>query len=196
MKKLFILFVFLLIYGCSKPKTVLICGDHVCINKAEAEQYFEENLTLEVRVVDSKKSKEINLVELNLESNSKGKKEISILSKKQTSKKVKKLSKTEIRKKKAQLKKRKNGQTKKKQNAKTKKNKKKKIIKQVELKKSRSEAKTSKNILKRKRIVNKPKDEIIDICTIIKKCSIEEISKYLVKEGKNKKFPDITTREN
>tara|TARA_Y200000002_G_C22652519_1_gene652011 strand:+ start:671 stop:1261 length:591 start_codon:yes stop_codon:yes gene_type:complete len=196
MKKLFILFVFLLIYGCSKPKTVLICGDHVCINKAEAEQYFEENLTLEVRVVDSKKSKEINLVELNLESNSKGKKEISILSKKQTSKKVKKLSKTEIRKKKAQLKKRKNEQTKKKQNAKTKKNKKKKIIKQVELKKSRSEAKTSKNILKRKRIVNKPKDEIIDICTIIKKCSIEEISKYLVKEGKNKKFPDITTREN
>ena len=196
MKKLFILFVFLLIYGCSKPKTVLICGDHVCINKAEAEQYFEENLTLEVRVVDSKKSKEINLVELNLESNSKGKKEISISSKKKTSKKVKKLSKTEIRKKKAELKKRKNGQTKKKQNAKTKKNKKKKIIKQVELKKSRSEAKTSKNILKRKRIVNKPKDEIIDICTIIKKCSIEEISKYLVKEGKNKKFPDITTREN
>ena len=28
--------------NCSKPKTVLICGDHVCINKAEANQYFQE----------------------------------------------------------------------------------------------------------------------------------------------------------
>jgi len=29
---------------------------------------------------------------------------------------------------------------------------------------------------------------------IIEKCNIEEISKYLVKQGKNKKFPDITLR--
>ena len=40
--------------NCSKPKTVLICGDHVCINKAEANQYFEENLTIEVKIVDKK----------------------------------------------------------------------------------------------------------------------------------------------
>ena len=26
------------IYGCNKAKTVLICGDHICINKAEAEK--------------------------------------------------------------------------------------------------------------------------------------------------------------
>ena len=62
---LFSLF-FLIITNCSKPKTVLICGDHICINKAEAKQYFEENLTIEVKILDSKKEKEIDLVELNL----------------------------------------------------------------------------------------------------------------------------------
>ena len=54
--------------SCAKPKTVLICGDHVCVNKTEAEQYFEENLTLEVKVIDKKAKKEIDLVELNLKS--------------------------------------------------------------------------------------------------------------------------------
>ena len=41
--------------GCNKPKTVLICGDHVCVNKAEAKQYFEENLSIEVKVIKKKK---------------------------------------------------------------------------------------------------------------------------------------------
>ena len=32
--KLFLsFFIFFLITNCSKPKTVLICGDHVCLNK-------------------------------------------------------------------------------------------------------------------------------------------------------------------
>ena len=94
-------------YGCNKPKTVLICGDHVCVNKAEAEQYFEENLTLEVKVIDQKKSKEINLVEINLESVSNGKREISVLRKKQTNEKVKELSSIQIKEKKAELRKKK-----------------------------------------------------------------------------------------
>ena len=37
---------------------------------------------------------------------------------------------------------------------------------------------------------------ITDICTILEKCSIDEISKYLIKQGKEKKFPNITIREN
>ena len=52
----------------------MICGDHVCINKAEAEKYFEENLTLEVKVIDKKVKKEINLVEINLNNNQFGNK--------------------------------------------------------------------------------------------------------------------------
>ena len=128
MKKISFLIIFLAIYGCNKPKTVLICGDHVCINKAEAEQYFEENLTLEVKIIDKRESKKINLVEINLESNSKDKKEISIFNKKQTNKKLKELSNSEIRKKKNELKKKKK--------VKNKVVKEKKITKQAKLKKT------------------------------------------------------------
>ena len=50
MKYLLILFLLILI-SCSKPKSVLICGDHECINKAEAKQYFNDNLSIEVRII-------------------------------------------------------------------------------------------------------------------------------------------------
>ena len=43
--------------------------------------------------------------------------------------------------------------------------------------------------------VNKPTQEIMDICTILKDCSIDEISKYLINKGKKDNFPDITARE-
>ena len=88
------------------------------------------------------------------------------------------MSNAEIRKKKNELKK------------------KKKITKQAKLKKSKEKQKPKDNIIKTKKIVNKPSKKITDICTILEKCSIDEISKYLVKQGKEKKFPDITIREN
>ncbi len=188
MKRLLLFLIILGIYGCNKPKTVLICGDHVCINKAEAEQYFEENLTLEVRIIDKKKSKEINLVEINLKSNSENKKEISIFSKKKTDKELKELSNNEIKKKKNELKQRKK--------AKNRKVKNKKITKQAIIKKSKDKQKSRNNIIKSKKVVNKPSEKITDICTILEKCSIDEISKYLVKQGNKRKFPDITIREN
>ena len=43
--------------------------------------------------------------------------------------------------------------------------------------------------------VNKRRKDVVDVCTIIKKCSIDEISKYLLDDGRNKKFPDITIRQ-
>ena len=73
--KFFLLIIVILSFThCSKPKTVLICGDHVCVNKAEAEQYFQENLSIEVRVVDKKINNEIDLLELNLKENKNKKK--------------------------------------------------------------------------------------------------------------------------
>ncbi len=184
MKKFLFIVLILTLYGCNKPKTVLICGDHVCVNKAEAEQYFEENLTLEVKIIDKKKSREINLVEINLESNKEGKKEVSIFNKKQTNKKLKELSNIEIKKKKIEVKKRKKIEEKKI-----------KEKKQAKLKKVKKKSKSQTNISRSKEVVNKTSDKITDICTILQKCSIEEISEYLVKQGKGKKFPDITTRE-
>ena len=183
MKKLLFFFVVLAMYGCNKPKTVLICGDHVCVNKAEAEQYFEENLTLEVKIIDKKRSKEDNLVEINLISNSSGNKEVSIFNKKQTSKKLKELSNLEIKRKKAEIRKKK-------------KIKDTKITKQTKLKEVKKKKKPQDSVIKTNKVVNNTSKKITDICTILEKCSIDEISKYLVKQGKKRKFPDITTREN
>lgn len=183
MKKLLFFCLVLSMYGCNKPKTVLICGDHVCVNKAEAEQYFEENLTLEVKIIDKKRSKEDNLVEINLNSNSSGKKEVSILNKKQTSKKLKELSNSEIKRKKAEIRKKK-------------KIKDTKITKQTKLKEVKKKKKPQDSVIKTNKVVNNTSKKITDICTILEKCSIDEISKYLVKQGKKRKFPDITTREN
>ena len=73
MKYIYLFFLLIFSISCSKPKTVLICGDHICVNKAEAEQYFEENLTIEVKIIDQKVESEIDLVELNLTDSKNGK---------------------------------------------------------------------------------------------------------------------------
>ena len=94
----FFVFISLLFFlsNCSKPKTVLICGDHVCINKTEAEQYFEENLSIEVKIIDKDVQKDLDLVELNLRESSNTKRSISLTSKKNTNKELKNLSNEEI----------------------------------------------------------------------------------------------------
>ena len=182
--------------GCNKANTVLICGDHLCINKAEANQYFEDNLSIEVKIVEKKKNKSNNLIELNLNNNSSDKREISITEKKQTSQKVKVLTNDEINqiKKEIKLKKKEKKIVKKIDNTRVdnkdnslKNIKIKKEDKKVTLKKENKTIKTNKNAK------NKNK-EIVDVCTIIKKCSIDEISTFLLKEAKKKNFPDITTR--
>ena len=166
MKKFLIIFLILFLQSCSKPKTVFICGDHVCINKEEANQYFEKNLSIEIKIIDNKKRKEnIDLVELNLRKNNKNKKIISVKNKIYSDTNVKKLTKKEIKEIKSKLK-----------NKKIKKIAKKNVTKKIENKQ------LNKTIIE-------------DVCTIVKKCSIDEISKHLIKIGKKKDFPDITSRE-
>ena len=126
MIKTFLLLILFSIISCSKPKVVLICGDHICVNKDEAEQYFEENLSLEVKILKNEKKDQINLVELNLKNEDTSKKEVILINKKKP---------------------------------------------------------------------NKKKHNVVDVCSIVEKCNIEEISKYLIKQGKKKKFPDITIRQ-
>jgi hypothetical protein len=189
MKKLFFFLLIILITGCNKPKTVLICGDHVCINKTEAEQYFEDNLTLEVKIIERNKSKKMNIIELNLKQHVNGEKKILISKKKEAYKEIKILSNNEIEIKKAQLKKRKEDKIKiNKKNNKLIKNEK-KINKPIKNKK------IIKKISKTKLNNIKKSESIVDICTIIEKCNIDEISKYLIKKGQKKNYPDITTRE-
>ena len=79
MKFVCLLTILFLTVSCNKPKTVLICGDHICINKKEAKQYFEENLTIQVKILDKKVKNDINLVELNLVHQSPSKLQLSNL---------------------------------------------------------------------------------------------------------------------
>ena len=93
---LFFISIFILINCSGKPKAVFICGDHECINKAEAEKYFEENLSIEVKLLKSKEKKEIDLVQLNLKEMSNHRQESSN-SIKDDKNNLKVLSKNEIK---------------------------------------------------------------------------------------------------
>ena len=170
MKKLIFIFVLILFQSCAKQKTILICGDHVCVNKAEAKQFFEENLTLEVKIVDKKDNKEINLVQLNLNEGS-NTRQVNVVKKKETKNQIRVLTNKEVKEIKKKVKTNKN-----------------KYAKKIILK----DKKRRKNIFFKK---NNAKNDIVDICTIVNKCTIDEISKYLIKIGKKKDFPDITVRE-
>jgi hypothetical protein len=196
MKFFLILFFLFLFQNCSKPKTVSICGDHVCVNKAEAKQYFEENLSIEIKVVDKKENREINLVELNLINNSENNKKINIIQKEKTFKEIKVLSNDEIKNIKDKIKK--VNKSNKIASKKINKAKSRKKMKINEKKNSQQkDTRTLTNEVKKisKKNVNKTNKEVVDICTIIKKCSIDEISKYILMQDKKKGFPDITIRE-
>ena len=183
--KLFLIVLFLFLTNCSKPKTVLICGDHVCLNKAEAEQYFEENLSIEVKIIDKKNLNNDDLVELNLSENKQGERKVSIKPKNESSQNLKTLSNKEIKEIKRTIK-NKNKEKKIKQKKLDKKR-----VKEVKVNREKTEFK-NKSIVNK---VNRNQKNVVDVCTIITKCSIEEISKYLLKEGKKKSYPDITLRQ-
>ena len=180
MKKYLIFFCFLVLTACSKHKTILICGDHVCVNKEEAELYFEENLTLEVKILNKDKNKQIDLVQLNLRNHNNSKK-IILKNQEKTEEEIKILSNNQIKDIKLKVK-----------------NKKKKLAKKKDKKIEKEKTHKSKQNIEKpqnRKLNTKTSNEIVDICTILEKCSIDEISKYLIKRGKEKSFPDITIRE-
>ena len=180
----------------------MICGDHVCINKAEANQYFEDNLSIEVKIIETKKKKS-SLIEINLSNNSPEKREINIMGKEKTNQEVKVLSNDEINKIKKEIKLKKKQKKIVKKIINTKEDNKNKSFKTAKEKKREEKItykKDNKLIKenKRKKTVKKNISndiKIVDVCAIIEKCSIDEISNFLLKEAKKKKFPDITTRE-
>ena len=182
MRIILIILLLFLITNCTKPKTVLICGDHACINKSEAEQYFEENLSIEVKILNKNYKDDIDLVELNLQQNTQGDRKVNIFSKKNNNKKLKELSKNEKNKIKERIKSKKKD---------------KKIVKKIKKSKvsTKLESKEQKKLKIEKFNVNNERKNVVDVCTILDKCSIDEISKYLLNQGKKKDFPDITRRQ-
>tara|TARA_Y100001970_G_C14152587_1_gene813609 strand:- start:528 stop:1091 length:564 start_codon:yes stop_codon:yes gene_type:complete len=185
----YLILLFLLISACSKPQSKLICGDHECVNKLEAKQYFEENLTLEVRIIDKRdKIKSYDLVQYNLSKNKNNKernikifekktKNIKILSGKEKEKKIKEIAlKEKIVKKDKKL---------------TRLEKKKKLIKIERDNKSLTKKVDKNNVLIKKKLI---KDSLDDVCSVLDTCDIDEITNLLIKKGKTKNFPDISKR--
>ena len=64
----YLLILFIILTSCTSSKRVFICGDHECINKEEAKLFFEQNLSIEVKIIKKKKKNYYNLVKLNTES--------------------------------------------------------------------------------------------------------------------------------
>ena len=97
-------FFLLFLLGCASGKSVLICGDHECINKKEADLYFQENMSIEVKIVEMKEKKEkiYDLVKLNSELN-KNVPVIKVSEKEILNKEIRKLSKKEIIEKKKEI---------------------------------------------------------------------------------------------
>ena len=186
MKLLLMFSLIFLVSNCNKPKSVLICGDHVCINKAEAEQFFEENLTIEVKIIDIKDKKTSDLIELNLKNDVQGKRQITLSTKEDKIKNLKTLSNKEVLKIKEKIKKKEQQKIAKKSIKKMNKKSPKKIINKTNVRNDIS------GTIKK---TNKANSKVVDICTILEKCSIDEISKYLINVGKKRGFPDITRRQ-
>ena len=168
MKLLLVLLTFML-YSCSTSKSVLICGDHECINKEEAKLFFEENLTIEVKVITKNKEKNFSLVKMNLDKESEN---IKIL-KSKNKKIVKKLSKDEIKLKKNEIKEKKNR------------------TKKVSANKKEKKIEPVSSIKIEKSMNNKNPS---NICSILEKCNIDTISDYLIKQSLSKDYPNIASK--
>ena len=161
-----------LLFSCSKHQSILICGDHKCVNKAEAKQYFEENLTLEVQIINKNVKTNYSLVDLNIEGDEP---KIKVF-KNKNKRIVKKLSKEEVR------------------------EKKKRIKKKEKKSKQKTEILKKKVVLKTKNNVDtlssyNSNDNSLDICIKLEKCDIDSIANYLIKASNDKDYPNILLRE-
>ena len=168
MKYLLLFSIFLL--SCSSPiggeKRVYICGDHPCVNKNEIEDYFNNNISIEVYTISSDKEKKENfdLVELNLlKDKLESKKKIDVS---KEEKEIKKQIKD--RKKFAKLK-----------------------IKKIE---ESSKVKVKEAIEKKEspKIKRPSQFTFVRICKNLEECDIDKIEKIVMDIGKQKDFPDIT----
>ena len=180
----YLLIFLLFITSCTSTKRVFICGDHECINKEEARLFFEQNLSIEVKIIQKEKEDYFNLVRLNTQ-NSDDKKNIRIV-KRNKNKKIKKLTKNEIVERKKEIKDIKE-KLKKENNNSAKRSVSNKNVKIKNLENIEKVSKERKVTIVKKKIINDK-----NICNIIEKCDIDEISKDLINKGKNKDYPNIS----
>ena len=165
MKYFLPLFVF--IFSCStfnseNTKKIYICGDHPCANKKEVNSYFENNISIEVYTVASKKRKEnqYDLVQLNMSKEEKDKYVSFVENEKRIINKVKN---------------RKNN---------------KKILLKNDNKLKKIKKKTVKQNKHRKKTL--PNLTLVRLCKNLNECDIDEVAKVILDMDKSKKYPDLS----
>ena len=206
--------IFLIFVSCTTVTKTYVCGDHICLDKKEFNEYFAENLTIEVKIL-KKKKKSINLVQLN-SLNATAPLKITDASRLNAIKKKKK-NKADLKTQRSILKqKRKNQKIEEKNNIKNKKylaklkqkNDKENIAQKTIIDKKLNSSKVkTKNILKSGSGIDKTKvsDKILtfksvktkpqeNLCKEINDCDIDKIAELLLKKGSKKKYPDITSK--
>ena len=196
--------------SCTLTKNTYICGDHACVDKKEFNEYFAENLVIEIKSKKIKKDTSIDLVKLN---NTRLTNDTKInIKEAQYNKLSKKEKKLQLKAKKAQLK----AEKKIKKNEKKKRSKNEKALLKLTNKKNKinkvnnnnspiidtfsKESKKKQEVLIGKKM---PKDDEIlqntrskkkaNLCDEMPDCDIDKIAELLIKKGKQKEFPDITS---
>jgi len=170
MKKIYLL-LFIVFLGCTSSAKVYICGDHPCKDKKEIDDYFKNNISIEVYVVENDKLKKENqdLVQLNL------------FKDKDANKKSKELDFLNKIKKKDSINNKEQKSTKLKLKVETGKE------KQKNLKDKKTPIQPKKAFSYKKQKSTK----IVHMCKSTEECDIDIISKKVSDLSKNKSFPDI-----
>lgn len=217
---------FLILLSCNTTKKEYVCGDHLCIDKKEFNEYFSKNLTIEIKSKNIKKNKKTDLVKLNTDlsntkennnKNSKKEEKIKKINEKEKLKaeKIRLIQERKIKKKNEKdklkvekirlIEERKTKQKKEKNqtvlskivNSKVKSEK----LAQNEMNNNKQEVniidekiKPLKKITKKTVSLNSVKaDNVKSVCGEIKNCDIEKIAELLIKNGKQKPYPNISS---
>jgi hypothetical protein len=207
MKYIFPLF-FLIFISCGTISKTYMCGDRACLDNKEFKEYFAKNLIVEIQTKKSQKKPSIDLVKINTTKNENMKSNNTYSKKKIMS--DEKIEKTRLKSEKKRLK----------IERKIKKNEEKKLAK-LEKKKNKIEKKNISNNVKKNKILtdkvkktNEPLNQTIQnndlkkndtfksiksevqlpVCKEINDCDIDKIAELLIKKGRNKSFPDITSK--
>ncbi len=177
MKIILFLFLFLLL-NCASSNEVYMCGEYICKNKKEFNEFFKQNISVEVFNPKTKQKNEIDLVSENLNNKkspqSKKSKIFDIITAKKEERKIKKAAIKRRNLEKEKIKK-------------IKKNK----IKQVKVIKKQNNNEKKLNSIKKKNIIKK---NTISRCPIIEDCDIDQVSDEILKTSREKDFPNITVR--
>ena len=202
------IFLFLIFLSCNTTNKEFVCGDHPCIDKREFNEYFSKNLTVEIKSQDNKKNKSIDLVKLNTDTrniekniNKESKKDERIRRKNEKEKlKIEKIRLKNERNIKAENEKKQSKLAKITKSSE-------KINKRVQneinnnresgskiLDQTNDNKKPLVKAIKKNVSIDASKSKTKSICDGIKDCDIDKIAELLIKKGKSKPFPNISSK--